>query len=122
MILSYDTLLTFSREVDYIWTRKMSVASMIFTLQRYSRLAAGVIAVLLGASSTNLEVRVVSSNEWQVLTLTTRCTVVSIMKLYVFPCSHRPCELYLSCKASVIVGYILSVLSMIGAACASLSL
>ncbi|TCD62429.1 hypothetical protein EIP91_006911 [Steccherinum ochraceum] len=34
-IIAYDTLLTFSREVDHIWRRKFSLVFVIFLCQRY---------------------------------------------------------------------------------------
>ena len=36
VIIFYDTLLTFSREVECIWKRKWSAASALFLLNRYS--------------------------------------------------------------------------------------
>ncbi|TCD65319.1 hypothetical protein EIP91_002805 [Steccherinum ochraceum] len=35
VIVTYDTLLTFSREVEYIWGRKFSVVTVIFFSQRW---------------------------------------------------------------------------------------
>lgn len=46
VILAYDALLTFSREIDYIWRRKMSAASVIFILLRYCGLAANITALI----------------------------------------------------------------------------
>jgi len=38
VILGYDTLLTFSREVDCIWNRKFSAVTVLYVLQRYTLL------------------------------------------------------------------------------------
>lgn len=46
VILAYDTLLTFSREFDCIWKRKMSAASIIFTILRYVALAANIVVLV----------------------------------------------------------------------------
>lgn len=83
VILSYDTLLTFSREVDCIWRRKLSVASTIYILQRYGALVVDVINLLADGSAgpaPGLLVRVVPCDEWQLLTLIARCIVVSMIR------------------------------------------
>ncbi|TCD64403.1 hypothetical protein EIP91_004119 [Steccherinum ochraceum] len=43
-VVVYDTLLTFSREVDSIWKRTFSVVTVIFVLQRWVLILYGVIA------------------------------------------------------------------------------
>ncbi|TCD65323.1 hypothetical protein EIP91_002809 [Steccherinum ochraceum] len=42
-LLGYDTLLTFSREVQHVWTRKAGLVTVVFILQRWIRLLDGVI-------------------------------------------------------------------------------
>ena len=45
VIVLYDTLLTFSREVECIWKRKWSAASALFLLNRYSAVVASILDV-----------------------------------------------------------------------------
>ena len=46
VVVFYDTLLTFSREVEYVWKRKWSAAAVLFILGRYSAVAIGIVNVL----------------------------------------------------------------------------
>ena len=45
-LVVYDTLLTFSRELDCIWKRKFSLVMVLFVAQRYLLILQGVIEFL----------------------------------------------------------------------------
>ncbi|TCD65314.1 hypothetical protein EIP91_002800 [Steccherinum ochraceum] len=45
-LASYDTLLTFSREVDCVWRRKFSIVTVIFAVQRYVFIVEGIFNLL----------------------------------------------------------------------------
>lgn len=63
VILAYDGLLTFPREIDCIWKRKPSPASVIFILQRYGTLAGIIMEVVVSCPMELVSVRVTSHNE-----------------------------------------------------------
>lgn len=62
-ILVYDTLLTFSRELDFIWKRKISVASVIFIMLRYGALASNVMVLLTWYPMELVSVRITLHDE-----------------------------------------------------------
>lgn len=63
VILAYDALLTFSRELDCIWKQKPSAASVIFILQRYGILAPNIIQLVTLCPMELVSVRITSHNE-----------------------------------------------------------
>ncbi|TCD61334.1 hypothetical protein EIP91_008577 [Steccherinum ochraceum] len=90
-LVVYDTLLTFSREVDGIWRRKWSVITMLFVLQRWVLIFDGVIQKL---PTTRVWVRV---------------------RAYLITCSCSYKQLS-RCKALTFLDNIITILGLLGTA------
>ncbi|THH30158.1 hypothetical protein EUX98_g4029 [Antrodiella citrinella] len=54
VLITYDTLLTFSREVQCIWTKKPNLVTVLFILQRYCTLIELVVLGLPAVMPINL--------------------------------------------------------------------
>jgi len=57
-ILGYDTLLTFSREVDCIWRRRFSAVTVLYVMQRYCMILAVTFRLAVPSARTLISCRV----------------------------------------------------------------
>ena len=112
VIVLYDTLLTFPREVECIWKRKWSAASALFLLNRYSTVVLSILDVFSGTTLHLVRPFIYDSSQ----------SIDSCRGLQIFITltANNIQNLPHSCKSLVIVGSICEILQLLSVASSSL--